>query len=290
MPLKTHKTSKKHPQHYTKVYWPYIPLILIMGLGLWLGHPVVEKSQRGVLAYSTDVTASSLLADTNQARQRNGESRLGANPLLTSAAQAKAQDMANQNYWSHVTPEGNAPWKFIDAAGYSYQKAGENLAYGFSSSNEIINGWLNSPTHKANLLDNNYTEVGFGIVSSQNYQGKGPETIIVALYGAPSDAVLTSQTSDVAGFNTLSAEATESNTSITKAQTLTGGKMPWITLAIGVAAGVALAFIIAKHSVQLHRKIRKGEKFILKHPIIDLTVIAFIALCAVLSQSVGLIR
>src|SRR5680860_317852 len=111
MPLKTHKTAKKHPHHYAKVYWPYIPLVLIMGIGLWFGHPVVERSQRGILAYSTDVNNASLLTDTNQARQNHGQTALQENQALNTAAQAKAEDMAAQNYWSHVSPNGSAPWK-----------------------------------------------------------------------------------------------------------------------------------------------------------------------------------
>lgn len=287
MPLKTHKTTKKHPHHYAKVYWPYIPLVLILGLGLWLGHPNVDKAQRGVLAYSTNVTTANLLTDTNQVRQQNGQNTLNSNPQLQAAAQAKAQDMISRDYWSHLTPDGTTPWKFIDNAGYSYQKAGENLAYGFGSSDEVIKGWLNSATHKANMLDSNYQDVGFGIVSSPDYQGKGPETIVVALYGTPSEVTVTD--TGVAGFNSLNTIA-ETNQTITRAQTLTGGKAPWITLALGIAAGFALAIIMAKHSVQLHKTIRKGEKFVLKHPVIDLTAIAFIALCALLSQSAGLIK
>lgn len=290
MPLKTHKTSKKHPHHYAKVYWPYLPLIILVAAGLWLGHPGVERSQRGVLSYSTDVNAASLLIDSNQARTRNGQTELRINPQLAAAAQAKAQDMASHDYWSHITPDGNTPWKFIDATGYSYQKAGENLAYGFADSDDVVKGWMNSATHKANLLDANYKDVGFGIVNSPDFRGDGPETIVVALYGTPSDTAVTLSNAKVAGFNSLQTTANESDTTITKAQALTGGKAPWITLAIGITAGLAIAFIIAKHSVQIHRTIRKGEKFVVKHPIIDLTVIAFIAFCALLSQSVGLIR
>lgn len=262
-----------------------------MGLGLWLGHPVVEKSQRGVLSYSTDVNSTNLLNDTNAARTRSGQSELKLNSALNAAAQAKAQDMASRDYWSHISPEGNAPWKFIDEAGYGYQKAGENLAYGFSGSDEVINGWLNSATHKANLLDSTYQDVGFGIVNSPDYQGKGPETVVVALYGTPtiSPVTLVSNDSGVAAFNTINDSLSETSQTITKAQALTGGKAPWITLAIGITAGIAIAFIVAKHSVQIHRTIRKGEKFVVKHPVIDLTVIALIAFCALLSQSVGLI-
>lgn len=292
MPLKTQKTAKKRPQHYAKVYWPYLPLIILMSLGLWFGRPLVERSQRGVLAYSTNVSAQSLLIDSNQARQTNGQAALRGNPQLDAAAQAKAQDMANQNYWSHITPDTQTPWRFIDATGYNYQKAGENLAYGFSTSQEVITGWMSSPTHKANVLDSQYQDVGFGIVNSPNYLNKGPETIVVALYGTPANSAMTvASSASINGFNSLQNTSNDSNgQSVSKIQVLTGGKAPWISLAIGLLAGVGIAFIIGKYTVKIHRVLRKGEKFVLKHPLFDLTVIALIAVCAVLSRSAGLIR
>jgi len=292
MPLKTHKVAKKHPHHYAKVYWPYIPLISFVALGLWLGHPFVERSQRSVLAYTTGVTSSNLLTDTNQARQSANDQPVSLSPELNRAAQAKANDMVSRNYWSHLTPEGKTPWAFIDNTGYRYQKAGENLAYGFDSSSDIIKGWLNSPAHKENMLDTNYSQVGFGIASSQNYQNGGPETIIVALYAQPgtapvfSDGITTTK-SAVAAFSTTNPLAPKTSTSISKAQTITNGQMPWITFALGLLGGAALAYVIVKNSLHLHRKLRKGERFILAHPVLDLTFIVFVGLCALLCQSVG---
>jgi hypothetical protein len=293
MPLKTkNHHTKKYPHHYNKVYWPYLPLIVLVLTGLWLGHPLVNRAQRGVLAYSTDVTDNSLLIDSNQARKDNAKPVLVENSQLDQAANAKAQDMMTRDYWSHMTPDGKTPWTFVSAAGYHYQKAGENLAYGFGSSSEVIKGWLNSPAHKENLLDSNYRDVGFGIANSPNYQGNGPETIVVAIYGQPGN-MLASTGSVVHGnqaFNSDNPLAREANLTITKAQAITGGRAPWITLAVGIAGGIGIAFILGKNSVLIHRKLRKGEKFMLKHPVTDITVVVFVALCALLTQSVGLIR
>jgi Cysteine-rich secretory protein family len=99
--------------------------------------------------------------------------------------------MVARNYWSHNTPDGSPPWVFITAVNYEYQKAGENLAYGFDSSNTTITGWMNSPTHKANLLDTAFKEVGFGVANSESYQSNGQQTIIVAMYASPSSNIAT---------------------------------------------------------------------------------------------------
>lgn len=282
MPVKTHKTShKKHPKHYAKVYWPYIPLVLVVGLALWLSYPAVSRSQRGVLSYKTDITGTSLLSETNSQRVASKQRELALNPQLSQAAQAKAEDMVRRNYWSHVTPEGQAPWVFIDQTGYSYQSAAENLAYGFNNSSETIKGWLNSPEHRVNLLGPQYSEVGFGIVEAPNYLGTGPETVVVALYGKPAAA---GQSASVLGDNTVLAASSKT---ISKAQTLTNGSLPWVGLILGSLIGIGAAFLLLKHSVAVHRAVRKGERFVLKHPVWDATIIAVIALCAILGQSVG---
>lgn len=281
MPIKTHKTShKKHPKHYAKVYWPYLPLILVMSLALWLSYPAVSRSQRGVLSYSNNINNAALLEASNQQRQSNQKPALANNPLLTKAAQAKADDMATRNYWSHNTPDGQAPWIFVEATGYQFQSLAENLAYGFDDSSETIKGWLNSPSHRDKLLSNDYQEVGFGIAESQNYLGKGPETIIVAMYGTPGNA---------APSQVLSEATNNDAKSISKAQAITAGKTPWISFAIGLLAGAGVVYLLIKNSVAVHRAIKKGEKFIHKHPVWDVTILALIVLCVLLSQSIGTI-
>lgn len=187
-PNVTHKKRRgdhhRHSKHYLKVYWPYVPMLLIVAIGLFLGSPA-RTNPGGVLAYATEMSSSGLLSSTNSRRAANGKSALSINSALTSAAQAKANDMAARNYWSHNTPDGKEPWWFIDNAGYSYQKAGENLAYGFSTSSATVTGWMNSPAHKDNMLDSSFTEVGFGYVNSADYNNDGEETIVVAMYGQP---------------------------------------------------------------------------------------------------------
>jgi hypothetical protein len=170
------------------------------------------NSARGhVLAYATSMSASGLLSSTNAARSSNGVKSLKSNSKLAAAAQAKANDMAARNYWSHNTPDGKSPWTFVVAKGYSYQKLGENLATGFSSEQATINGWMASPPHRENILDSAFTEVGFGYANNPDYTsgGGGPMTIVVAFYGKPQ--VLAAETTQKASTPPAPSSVTKSS-------------------------------------------------------------------------------
>jgi hypothetical protein len=192
---RSHHTKPKKINHraFERVYWPYIPLVIVISLLLGVGissgnlQAYVRHPGGRVLAYADSMTISGLLADTNASRAANGVAGLSLNEKLDAAAQANADDMAARNYWSHNTPEGNPPWIWVSAQGYSYQKLGQNLATGFSDEQSTIDGWMNSPPHRENLLDPSFTEVGFGFANCPNYTaaGGGPMTIIVAFYGDP---------------------------------------------------------------------------------------------------------
>lgn len=174
----------KQTKHYTKAYWPYLPIVAIITFGMVL-NIWMSQWHRTTLGYATDMSVQALLDGTNGQRNANGLSSLRLNNLLDQAAQNKANDMAARNYWSHNTPDGQTPWTFITAVGYNYQKAGENLAYGFATAGDTITGWMNSPEHRANLLNVSYQEVGFGIVNIPDYQSNGPQTLVVAMYALP---------------------------------------------------------------------------------------------------------
>lgn len=191
-----------------KVYHPFLPvLFIVFGLGCLayvLGpgrthvpspeSPIVVKveSKPTVLAYATAVSSDGLLNATNQRRSDATVGSLSIDTKLTQAAQAKANDMATRNYWAHNTPEGTPPWTFITNAGYSYSRAGENLACGFNESTQVITGWYNSPSHRDNLLGAEYKHVGFGIANAANYNcgdlAVNPQTVVVAMYGTPYEA------------------------------------------------------------------------------------------------------
>lgn len=134
-----------------------------------------------VLGIATDITTQELLVLTNEKRSQEGAGSLSLNQDLSEAAAQKASDMFSENYWAHNSPTGKTPWVFIKNSGYQYVYAGENLAKGFTNSEDIINAWMASTSHRENMLSKNYTEVGFAVK-----EGKllGEETVlIVEMFG-----------------------------------------------------------------------------------------------------------
>jgi hypothetical protein len=316
--------------HYHKAYWPYLPLALIVGLGM-LVNTFWGTIQQAVLSYATDMSISSLLQETNEERVSTGLGNLTLNAKLNQAAQAKAEDMAARDYWSHNTPEGSPPWIFFTNAGYSYQTAGENLAYGFDTSTNAVVGWMNSPGHKANILNNSYTEVGFGIANASNYQGTGPETIVVAMYASPQVASASSGGSQPAQSAakptpaptpapaaetpaqetpapTPTATNEEANTTpvvqkpdqkqpttvttqdISRVQLLAGGSASWSIFAVTAIAAVSLFVFFLRHGMLWHRVLVKSEIFVHKHLFLDIILISLATISIILSRSDGLIR
>lgn len=294
MPLKTksakthHATHRKEKRtrHFMKVYAPYIPLLLIVGCGIFVsGHTELKRFDGSVKSYATNTTDEGLLEATNSERLAQGLQPLRLNTKLDTAAQAKAQDMSDKNYWAHKTPEGREPWVFIDATQYSYRKAAENLAYGFTTSNATIAGWMNSPSHRENVLDSDLQEVGFGIINVPNYQDHGPETIVVAMYGQP--AVLADTNSIPIPLATGAGPTQPQN--ISYIQSVTAGKAPWSGFATGLAIGAIIMYLVFSHARSLRRALRSSENFVVHHPLFDITLVALVTLGIIVSQTIGTI-
>jgi hypothetical protein len=129
------------------------------------------------------ILPSALTELTNTERKLQSLGTLTVNPALTAAAEKKAMDMATKGYFAHTSPEGRTPWYWLEVAGYRYKYAGENLAVNFNNSEDVVQGWMGSPSHQANIVKGNYTEIGTGIATGI-YEGR--EAIFVAqVYGAP---------------------------------------------------------------------------------------------------------
>jgi hypothetical protein len=134
-----------------------------------------------ILGYASQIPAGEIVQLTNSERQSRGLSQLKLNPELSAAALQKASDMFARNYWAHVSPGGVQPWFFITQAGYTYRYAGENLARDFSDPKSIIQAWLNSPTHRDNLLNSRYEDIGVAVVDG-TLEGKDT-TLVVQMFG-----------------------------------------------------------------------------------------------------------
>ena len=316
--------KKRHGAHhhksksYHRVYWPYIPLALSIAASIVLSNIRPAATTQDVLAYATNMSVSGLLESTNSQRVANGQAALSLNNQLISAAQAKADDMVSRNYWSHNTPDGKEPWIFFDSAGYKYLKAGENLAYGFLTSDATVNGWMNSPSHKANLLDAAFVEVGFGFANSANYQDTGNETIVVAMYGKPQTLAAQANTTPPASQTAPKPKPspapsptpiatpapievkTEPATSdspvvatapqpIKRVQTLPGGSMPWVTFSVGLLSGLAVMFMLLKHSLGLRHFLGGAGHIRLHHTMLDSLLLSLAILGFTLTRSVGFV-
>lgn len=123
----------------------------------------------------TAITSANVFNGVNQLRYNSGLPILKRNAQLDAAAQAKLEDMIEQDYFAHVSPDGKNHNTFIEEAGYVQTYAGENLATDFASVQETVNAWLASPTHYANIVKARYTETGVAVSG----------TLVVQIFAAP---------------------------------------------------------------------------------------------------------
>ncbi|MBI3559125.1 hypothetical protein HY085_01900 [Candidatus Gottesmanbacteria bacterium] len=162
----------------------YITILLVVQIFL----TSFARIKPGVLGYASNITVTDLLKDTNEKRVAAGDRQLVLNDQLSQAAAAKAKDMFAKQYWAHTAPDGVDPWSFILSSGYNYLFAGENLARDFGDSRSVVNAWINSPSHKENLLNPRYQEVGFAVVNGK-YNGY-ETTLVVQMFGAKPGGIL----------------------------------------------------------------------------------------------------
>lgn len=175
-----------HNNYKPKLLWANSLLVLI---GLFImGRSIVDIAvglHPGVLGYASQIDVGKIVEYTNNNRQKAGSPKVTLNPQLNAAAQAKLDDMFTNNYWAHVSPKGTEPWYFITSAGYKYQHAGENLARDFANAKDVVNAWMASPSHKKNLLDKRYKDMGLAV--KDGYINGVETTIVVQMFAvAPS--------------------------------------------------------------------------------------------------------
>lgn len=284
------RTAAHHKQtkHYVKAYWPYLPMLLVTLVGVIVNN--IWSVQSGILGVQQSLTSQSLLDSTNRQRTSNDRGTLTIDTRLTQAAQAKAVDMVQKGYWAHNSPGGRAPWNFIADSGYGYSVAGENLAYGFNTADATLTAWMNSPEHRANVLSDQYRNVGFGIVNAQNFQGKPATTVVVAMYGAPGTGApeITFTVPDDAGV--ASAVPEPGVRPVSRLAVISGGQAGIATFTVTALTSVAVIVFLLRNGFRVQRFISNGEHFIVKHPVLDIAVVTVITLGVVLTRSSGAIR
>lgn len=169
-----HKAKILHPSGLTFLILIYLLYQLIL--------TVLPRISPSVLGYASNIFPSEVIRLTNEKRAENGLAPLEESSVLDQAAQAKGADMLNKGYWAHVAPDGTQPWKFFSDFGYNYRYAGENLARDFSDAASAVNAWMNSPSHRDNLLSPKYQDIGIAVVEGK--LAGVDTTIIVQFFGS----------------------------------------------------------------------------------------------------------
>lgn len=187
----------------TKAMFVYCALILAL-TGVSKLLPTVAP---GVLGYASHISIEDLLKNTNQKRVEKGLKSLKINDTLSKAAQKKAEDMFANQYWAHISPSGKEPWDFILGEDYDYIYAGENLAKNYSTSKEVVEAWYKSPSHRDNLLNSNYDEIGFAVVNGvlDGYE----TTLVVQMFGKLRNSGQVASVNDIPGTNSAEERAEE---------------------------------------------------------------------------------
>lgn len=202
-----------HPETHKKAHlissWA-LAVYLILFLVLYSGLKTVNLYQPGVLGVSSFVDQQELIRLTNIERKKHGLSVVTEDQRLNAAAMEKAKNMFEEDYWAHYSPSGKDPWGFINGAGYKFSYAGENLAKSFYQSDEVVKAWMASKTHKENILNKHYQNIGIAVMEGTLNGEK--TTLVVQEFGTPVDVAIAQSPSEP-NVQSIQTEAEESGPS-----------------------------------------------------------------------------
>ncbi|MAG59866.1 hypothetical protein CMO96_03715 [Candidatus Woesebacteria bacterium] len=138
-----------------------------------------------VLGYASNINSEEIVQLTNEEREQAGVPEVQVDPILTQAALKKGGDMFAKDYWAHTAPDGTEPWVFFADQGYKYRFAGENLARDFANSETTVAAWMNSRSHRDNLLSSRYQDIGVAVIQGDL---DGVETtLVIQFFGTRMD-------------------------------------------------------------------------------------------------------
>lgn len=131
---------------------------------------LIYPGQKITIPQISDIKAqeNEVIRLVNIERTKRGLQPLKSNWELSRVARYKSQDMADKGYFSHTSPTYGSPFKMMESFGIRFSAAGENIAYGQRTPQEVVNGWMNSPGHRANILSAVYNEIGVGLATDNN--------------------------------------------------------------------------------------------------------------------------
>ena len=178
------------------ISWQGLLTYVLIFIFLQVSFSIVSYSKPGVLGINSDIDQKAVIELTNKEREKMGLSDLKENEALDKAAAAKAANMFSENYWAHYAPSGKTPWDFIMGSGYKFTFAGENLAKNFYKSNEVVAAWMASPTHRDNLLNGNYKDIGIAVVEGVL---NGQKTTLVFQEFGTTENVVSRPTAEISG-------------------------------------------------------------------------------------------
>ena len=151
----------------------FLLCLVIVELALVVRVLVLPAHDRFLAA----VLPSVLTEMTNTERAGAGLVTLAENPLLVRAAQMKADDMVSRGYFAHIAPDGRTPWYWLGEVGYDYRYAGENLAVNFFESEQVARAWMDSASHRANIVKPEYREIGIAVAHGM-HQGQSAVFVV----------------------------------------------------------------------------------------------------------------
>ncbi len=170
------------------LHLPSLVMVTFLFLLVQSSLSLLALNKPAVLGYSSQITPERIIELTNQERAGLGLAELRMNSALNEAARRKAADMFTFDYWSHDSPTGRVPWSFFKEVGYDYLYAGENLARDFTSAEGVVAAWMASPSHKDNLVNSRYQEIGVAVVEGE--LGGLQTTLVVQLFGTPTKTIV----------------------------------------------------------------------------------------------------
>ncbi len=181
---KIHHWFIPHKETHEKarlISWEGLLIYVLLFIFLQVGFSILGYAKPGVLGINSNIDQKRLVELTNQERSKKGLPPVSENAALDKAAILKAQNMFEENYWAHFAPSGKTPWDFIVGSGYRFTFAGENLAKNFYNSEDVVSAWMASPTHRDNLLNSKYKDIGIAVVDGTLNGQK--TTLVVQIFG-----------------------------------------------------------------------------------------------------------
>lgn len=180
----------KHSGNNSKTFtspligWQLFLLVLVLfASGYSVGSLLRLSTKNQVLGISTKLQAEKIITLINLERAKHSRRALTPNEKLNQAAAQKGEYMINHNYWAHISPDGIEPWQFIHQQEYFYLSAGENLARDFGREEDLVAAWMASPTHRDNLLNSDFSQMGLAVV--EGIIDHQPVILIVNFYAQP---------------------------------------------------------------------------------------------------------